>query len=406
MLGHFVHHGDKFIKSLPPGSSPSTSENGSSSEDKRKQKQKEKQRRISASSFAAVKLQLSGPAPPEFHCHYVGYNTFIKWLYSNSGVMGHLLNHGLRKQYRTIYSYDKNTKYGVIENESSGESSSPCDCLNLPQVEGDSSKPNAALARTFLSLTRFDAGLRLYTYVITLDAEWRFSETGDEFAIDFLSKHMMHADGAPVVMISGEFFVRKIAEFENHSDGGGDEGSKETRENKEGEKAEAHANGDAERPAATTSHTKSTPDQKHEERAPTPEEVDTDPAHYELIIDNNSGTYRPSVDLLPAFQTWLAAPHRLGALGRVTAMDAFDDNLKKMKEERKEEKKRLAGGKLPRKVGVRRGSSMSSVDGEISSMSSSEVEDVLAEAEKKNEKQHAGKEHKEHEGSANDAGKS
>jgi len=383
LLGHFIHHGDK---SLLPEQSSSI---GSS-----------KKKRVSASSFSAIKLQLSGPAPPEFRCHYVGYNTFIKWLYSNSGVMGHLLNHGLRKQYRTVYSYDKNTKYGIVQNEGeyASEPSKADSNLNL-LLEGkaddndddddDNSKLNTALARTFLSLTRFGADARLYTYVLTLDAEWRFSETGDEFAIDFLSKHMMHADGAPVVMISGEFFVRKMADYEQHDETHREKGEAngDVKGSATDTKGKAEANGDSEHPPEKSQHKPDTLDSKKDEPEPEPD-ADADPSHYELIIDNDSGTYRPPKTLLPAFQAWLGAPHRLGALGRVTAMDGFDEKLTQMKEERKAEKKRLvAGGKLPkRRVGVRRGSGVSSFESE-SSMSSGEVEDVLAEAERRNEVQ-------------------
>jgi len=40
----------------------------------------------------------------------------------------------------------------------------------------------------------YDQGGRIFTYVLTLDTKWRFTETGMEFGIDMLSKHTMHSD--------------------------------------------------------------------------------------------------------------------------------------------------------------------------------------------------------------------
>lgn len=46
----------------------------------------------------------------------------------------------------------------------------------------------------FLDMVHYDTGGRLFTYVITLDGMFRFTETGKEFGIDLLSKHTMHSD--------------------------------------------------------------------------------------------------------------------------------------------------------------------------------------------------------------------
>lgn len=318
-------------------------------------------RPASASTFVATKLQLTGPTPKDLRHHYVGYNRFIVWIYKKSGVLGYVLNYSLRKQYRTIYSYNARTRYGVVdaadENydlqldkapkvgeggqidgdaEAASSSSSPVDAIKpLVRVHStDAEQETNALAESFLDLAKFGAGGRLYTYVLTLDSEWRFSETGDEFAIDFLSKHMMHANGAQVVCYAGEFFVRRICD--------GSEDNEDGREDVEDD----------------------------------PE--DRDPKHYELVIDNNSGTYRPPKETLPTLQAWFADPRRLGGLGRVTAMDGFDKKLEKMKTDRKELKKRLAGGELPKRtVAMRHGSSASSLRIGGRKYSSGEVERMV-----------------------------
>jgi hypothetical protein len=114
-------------------------------------------------SFAATKLQLSGPLPPALNHRYVAFRPIIKTFYTKSGLLGIVLNRALKHQYRTIYSYGKNTTYGVCSNEED-------------------------LARKVLDFTHWGEGGRVFTYVITLDGEWRFTETGKEFGIQMLSK--------------------------------------------------------------------------------------------------------------------------------------------------------------------------------------------------------------------------
>lgn len=87
----------------------------------------------------------------------------------------------------------------------------------------------------------------VYTYVISVDDDsFRFSETGAAFFVDFASKHALHANCAEAVRYSGEFHPRPEGGWENFSD--------------------------------------DTPD---------------DQVRWELVIDNNSGTYSPNPMLLP-----------------------------------------------------------------------------------------------------------
>ena len=231
-------------------------------------------------------------------------------MFTKSGIKGRLLYRALHHQYATIYEYGRDTEWGVVE---------PPD---------DDGNVRRAFAEKFLRMTSFGTEGRMFTYVVTLDGEMRFTETGEEFAIEFLSKHSMHADGAKEIAYSGEFFVRLMEEHE------GDSGGRGVGEPGGGEPQ------------------------------------DEDPKHYELVIDNDSGTYRPRKELLPTLEGFLASDDNFGGLGRVLTVDGFDETLGKWKEERKEAK-RKAGGKgkdRPSKMmQVRRGSSVSSVVSSIES---------------------------------------
>ena len=224
-------------------------------------------------------------------------------MFTKSGIKGRLLHRALHNQYATIYGYGKDTEWGVIK------------------PSNDEEDVGRAFAERFLRMTSFGTQGRVFTYVITLDGEMRFTETGEEFVIELLSKHSMHADVAKEIAYSGEFFVRLM---EGHED--------ESRERGEGNLEE--------------------------------EPQDRNPKGYELVIDNDSGTYRPRKELLPTLEEFLASDDNFGGLGGVLTMDCFDETLKKWKEERKETKRRVRGkgkkGRPPKMVQVRSNSSMSS----------------------------------------------
>ncbi|KAJ7825387.1 hypothetical protein B0H14DRAFT_3468575 [Mycena olivaceomarginata] len=309
--------------------------------------------KLSATTFIANKLQLTGPVPRALRHRYVGYRPFIKWMFDDSGLAGRLLNLGLRRQYRIIYACDKSTVWGAVDDSGANSSNAATpqgeenkEVREGPALRDATPESMEALARQFLDMTAWGEGAKLFTYVITLDGEWRFTETGPEFCIDLLSKHSMHADLAKEIAYSGEFFVRPL-----------------------------HAHDS--KPEETT----------HPSRSP---------KDYELVIDNDSGTYRPKKELLPVLETWLADARRLGGLGKVRAMDGFDEGLKKIKEERKKEKEELSkkgkgkGTAPARMVPVRSGTSVSSISsGRIGaeSVSSEEVEGALKEMEESQAKE-------------------
>ncbi|OSD07597.1 hypothetical protein PYCCODRAFT_629916 [Trametes coccinea BRFM310] len=302
----------------------------------------------SVKSFIANRLQLTGPVPSSLRHRYVGFAPFVKAMFRARGIEGILLNRALHKQHRAIYKWDKNTIWGVV-----GEAPDDEKPQQDGHTNGDASgkeTPNEAFAKKFLEMTAYGTEGRIFTYVILLDGEWRFTETGEEFAIQLLSKHTMHADVAVEIAYSGEFFVRRVRKSSHP----------------------AKANGEA---PQTDGAIAEQDDDASDTDYPDPSSLL--PSEFELVIDNDSGTYRPSKDLLPALESFLSRPSNLGALGRIRAMDGFDERLKRWKEQRQEVKKRARGGDKAK--GVVRQASVSSSSGSSSTSSSSEGERQAAE---------------------------
>jgi hypothetical protein len=152
-------------------------------------------------------------------------------------------------------------------------------------------------------MVHYDEGGRIFTYVLTLDGLLRFTETGKEFGIDLLSKHTMHSDVNIYIACSGEFFVRRLKYPKEPTDA----------PNQETHPAESLPGGPP--------------------NAPPPE----DPKSYELIIDNDSGTYRPKGDLLPKLKEFLN--QNFPGL-HVVVKECTDKELDKMKDEQRERKKK------------------------------------------------------------------
>jgi len=268
-----------------------------------------------------------------------------------------------------------------------------------------------AAARQFLEMVHYDEkpgkdipGGRLYTYVITLQGEWRFTETGPEFAIQFLSKHSMHSDVAREIACAGEFFIRRrrgkggMKLSDGHDtkpeiDGKGErvensgertdsfEGpgyggpcellDKDKREDKHKEEHEKKSgNKEDDEKTETDSHEKEeiSEGSTHDASPQDSLQVSThashqvgrsrDPSHFVLIIDNDSGTYRPDSKTLPSLQKYLE--QNLPGL-KIKAMPRDSEQLKKLKEEQKPKKEVVKA----RRVVQRSGSSSSSSDEDV-----------------------------------------
>ncbi|UKZ66283.1 uncharacterized protein TrAtP1_007458 [Trichoderma atroviride] len=253
--------------------------------------------------FQANEIQLQGPVPPTLYHRYVEFRPVIGSLFSSTGLRGKILNKALHKQHHRIYNYDSSTEYGTYK---------PC-------------SKEASLQ--FLRMVHFDEGGRIFTYVLTLDGLMRFTETGKEFGIDFLSKHTMHADAERYIAYSGEFFIRRL----QHPDAS-----------------------DSAEPNEKTHPGDSIPGGPPNQPPP------PNPAFYQLFIDNESGTYRPEKSVLPDLKEFLE--RNFPDMGIVT-MSVEDEKLQKLKDEQRAIKK--SEGRMMHVVMNSSTDSLSSVESEL-----------------------------------------
>ncbi len=217
--------------------------------------------------------------PAELYHRFVEFRPFVKGMFSKAGLRGRVLNKALHHQHSRVYNYSNLTEYGIVK----------------PRSE------EASLQ--FLKMVHYDEGGRIFTYVLTLDGLLRFTETGKEFGIELLSKHTMHSDVNIYIACSGEFFIRRLS----------------------------HPKRAAQDPTQKTHPDEEIPGGPPNE--PPPE----DPSHYELVIDNDSGTYRPKAELLPKLEEFLKA--NFPGLHIVTK-PCTDEGLEKMKKQQLEHKKK------------------------------------------------------------------
>jgi len=288
-------------------------------------KPKDEKRKAQKYNFQANQFQLQGPVPAELYHRYVEFKPFVKGMFTHSGLRGFVLSKALHHQHARVYNFDRDTVWG-----------------HFPQG------PCEDMTKQFLDLVHHDAGGRIFTYVLTLDALFRFTETGKEFGVDMLSKHTMHSDVSIYIAFSGEFFIRRL---------------KNPRKPPPPEPVEQTSQG---HPSELG------PDEQQNETHPPNDisggppdgEPPKDPAHYELIIDNDSGTYRPNAKLLPLLKEFLAASLP-GLHIQVLDCQADQEKMEKWKGEQRDRKKK-------------EGNQMVFAQGDHSSISSSDEEDLDA----------------------------
>lgn len=316
LLGRLANTHDPGEENSPGHSDSAGLSQGQSNEEKHKPR---------PYNFQANQLQLRGPVPPELYHRFVEFKPWAKRMFTNSGLQGYVLSKALHHQHARVYNFDKSTVYGSFGRD-----------------------PGMDVTKHFLEMVHYDQGARIFTYVLTLDALFRFTETGKEFGIDMLSKHTMHSDVSVYIAFSGEFFIRRL---------------KHPRRPPPPEPAE-HA--EHSHPPAHKENATHPPDDI--EGGPPKEDPPHDPSHYELVIDNDSGTYRPNAKLLPLLKAYLAA--NLPGLHILTLdCNADADKMNKMKSEQRERKKK-EGDHIIYRQGSRSGS--------ISSSDESDLDDLEA----------------------------
>lgn len=225
-------------------------------------------------------MQFRGPAPWQLYHRYVEFRPFVAGMFTSQSLRGRILNRALHHQHERVYNFDRTTQ--------NGQFTSPC----------------FEMTQKFLEFAHYGQGGRIFTYVLTLDGQIRFTETGKEFGIDLLSKHTMHSNVSIYIAYSGEFFLRR-RKHRHHR----------------------HRSRDEENEI---------PVEEAQEDAPT--EISTDPADYELFIDNDSGTYRPNAKILHLLKGFLST--NLPGL-HITTLDCQADaeRMGTMKNEQRECKK-------------------------------------------------------------------
>ncbi|PWY67673.1 C2 domain protein [Aspergillus eucalypticola CBS 122712] len=244
------------------------------------QSHRNEKKTITRYNFQAIQIQLKGPVPTPLYHRYVEFKPFVAGMFTSHSLRGRILNRALHHQHERIYNFDKTTLNGQF----------PSPCIELTQK--------------FLEFVHYAQGGRIFTYVITLDGQFRFTETGKEFGIDLLSKHTMHSDVSIYIAYSGEFFLRRLKH-------------RHPRHPETIRHSETRYSGD--------------------ESLVEPE-ISIDPADYELFIDNDSGTYRPNGQYLPLLKEFISA--NLPGL-HVTTLDCKEDaeRMAALKNEQREFKK-------------------------------------------------------------------
>lgn len=255
-------------------------------------------------NFQSNQMQLRGPVPEAMYHRYVEFKPFVKSMFTAKGVRGFILSKALHHQHARVYNFDHATDFKAFQ------------------------EPCKQFAQKFLELVHYDQGGRIFTYVLTLDALFRFTETGKEFGIDMLSKHTMHSDVAAYVAFSGEFFIRRLKHHERPPP---DEGG----------------------------NNKSHPPDDIGGGPPEEDPKNKDPSYYELVIDNDSGTYRPNAKLLPQLKAFFEANFP-GLHIRTLDCQGDAEKMEAMKNEQRERKKKEGDHVVYTQLS--RNSSMSSSD--------------------------------------------
>lgn len=232
----------------------------------------------------------------------------------------------MHHQHARVYNYDRSTIYGVFR------------------------EPCVEMTQQFLKMVHYDQGFRLFTYVLTLDGLFRFTETGKEFGIDMLSKHSMHSDVSVYIAWSGEFLVRRLRPRRSRTRTQSSLMTQASSSSSIGPKPKTSSSSSSSSlKKSPKKHSPSSPKGANHNNENAIEEDDDhhhppkDPSCYELLIDNDSGTYRPNARYLPLLHDFFAA--NFPGL-KIKAMKCDDDRLIKLKQEQRERKKKSGDARM------------------------------------------------------------
>ena len=98
----------------------------------------------------------------------------MKAMFRARGIEGIVLNRALHKQHRAIYKWNKNTIWGIVADQNRDTESNDGDVREGAGPDGRQ-KPHDAFAKKFLEMAEYGTEGRVFTYVIMLDGQWRFT---------------------------------------------------------------------------------------------------------------------------------------------------------------------------------------------------------------------------------------
>lgn len=153
-----------------------------------------------------------------------------------------------------------------------------------------------------MELVDYGEGGFIFTYVLNLDGLLRFTETSKTSKIKFLSRHIVLSDVNASIAYSGEFFVRRLPQSIKNFDN---------------PQQKAHSNNNNDN--ILSDQTK-------------------DACDYQLIIDNESGTYKPKGTLLPFLKQFFN--ENFPGLD-IEILNYSDEKLSKMKDEQRQRKEKV-----------------------------------------------------------------
>lgn len=282
---------------------------------------KTKDDKTKVASFLGYQVHLRDV--PDCRFPFTQKRSEIVMMYSH-GIRGTLIRRALRSQHATIYGFDSRTIVG-------------------------SADPDDAAAR-FLEMTdaASQTDKKMFTYAITPDGCFHFTRTGEQFAINHLSKHAMHCNAAEEVVYSGEFFFvlnNKDNEHDaaEHTDAPAQTIVKDETlvlqiRNGVEKIKDVHAN-DATSKLRPRDKIKNKAKQMfhHQTEKEAPKEEHANEHHHKvedftLVLDNSSGTFMPDAKDLPKLEKFFK-DNFIGL--QVKAMAQDDPKLKEAKETRR-----------------------------------------------------------------------